>query len=59
MSGNLCVALETPRVEPLDDSHYLEPPDERWCDRHEHTLPCPTCRAEYQEWQGEMKRETR
>jgi len=47
-------------VEPLDDSHYLEPPnDPPWCEAHDQKRPCPDCKAEYEEWQGEQKRETR
>ena len=34
-------------MEPLDDRHYLEPPDEpRWCELHECKIPCPYCYAE-------------
>ena len=47
-------------MEPLDDSKYLEPPsDVEWCEEHEKPRPCPECRAEMQEWEGGMKRETR
>lgn len=36
-------------MEPLDDSHYLEPPDdddERWCPTHDCERPCAACRYE-------------
>lgn len=34
-------------MEPLDDSHYLEPPSEpNWCKAHDHKIPCPYCYAE-------------
>ena len=46
-------------MEVLNDDHYLTEPDEPWCDRHNVRLPCAECKAEYQEWQGEMKRETK
>ena len=46
-------------MEPLDDRHYLEPPDDPWCDRHNVRLPCAECKAEAQEWLGEHMRETK
>ena len=47
-------------MEPLDDRHYLEPlSDPEWCEEHNMPMPCLECKAEYAEWQGEMKRETR
>lgn len=36
-------------MEPLDDSHYLDPPDEddaHWCQDHECKQPCQACRYE-------------
>ena len=35
-------------MEPLDDRHYLEPPDddERWCAEHDKKIPCEACKAE-------------
>ena len=34
-------------MEPLDDSHYLEPPDEeRWCEYHNCHEPCEGCQYE-------------
>lgn len=46
-------------MEPLDDAHYLNPPDILWCPAHDYPRPCPECRAEAEEWRGEWKRETR
>lgn len=34
-------------MEPLDDSHYLEPPDdedEQWCQDHDCQQPCAACK---------------
>ena len=31
-------------MEPLEDSHYLEPPAEvDWCDYHDQAKPCEWC----------------
>ena len=47
-------------IEDIDDSHYLNPPVEReWCETHDLYRPCPECKAEMQEQQGEAERETR
>ena len=47
-------------MESVDDSHYLQPPSEPdRCEAHDYASPCPECKAEYEEWQGEQKRETR
>ena len=36
-------------MEPLDDRHYLEPPDDdeqHWCVDHQCRKPCAACRYE-------------